>query len=259
MNNKINLYGLLGLFLILSISVSGCFENNKAESIDYSLYLNKVWGVENWDYESYHYAPSFYITKMEDGLIEGEYSKHKTIPHNYRAEDDINTIPTLVGQYNKKCEIKTEKGGGTIEFVFIDKDTIETTITLDEVDVDNNKFPSGKYVFRPYNLSDYDNLLEVNSFKTEFPRWGNVNFVTAVFSTTKSTPVAYLTNEYDDILYQFVHFHTGSKIIDVSIEDINDDGLNDIIITTDFGIVWFFMQLDNGLFILDKAESNIDD
>jgi hypothetical protein len=44
---------------------------DNTDIIDYDQYLKKIWVVKNWNGEEYDY-PSFYITKIENGVIEGK-------------------------------------------------------------------------------------------------------------------------------------------------------------------------------------------
>ena len=166
-----------------------------------------------------------------------------------------------------ECQFSDKVGNkGNVTFVFKENDEIEATILYtDKGEAYKDLSLDGKYLFRPYNLSDIKEIipLKEHSFQIDLNSWGNVNFVAGESNTSdKIHPVAYLTNEHGDILYEFrASFKIGSEIIEASIRDINKDGLKDVWITTDFiyevedgHIEWIFYQMDNGLFY----NSNLD-
>ena len=253
----ITVFILAGIILSIPVFIAmhkirNSIPSDNTKPIDYSLYLNKIWVADDWDYESYRYAPSFYITKMEDGQVEGKFTTGLYIrpPCFMYSFNHVtyNSYLDISGFYNEICKINN----GTIEFAFLEKDRIEATITYDERDFDNREFPSGTYSFRPYNLDRISEfMINTSSFAVDLNYWGEVNFVTTVIDGNKPYPIAYLTNEYNDVLYEFGAFTNGFEITDVLIEDINGDGLNDVVIIVEADIyksTWTFIQMENGLF-----------
>ena len=130
----------------------------------------------------------------------------------------------------------------------------------------------GDYTFRPLTLSDinqYTDPLQTDSLSVDLDSWGKVNFVTVLILGYKPHAAAFLTNEHGDIFYEFgPSFHTGTKIIDFSIEDIDGDGLKDIKVVAGFfdydtGLIkpdmpyveWAFCQTDEGLFYASAEET----
>ncbi|MDP4147393.1 MAG: hypothetical protein Q8936_23465 [Bacillota bacterium] len=79
---------------------------------------------------------------------------------------------------------------------------------------------------------------ENQSFMVNLNSWGEVRFVSGKITTSSFLPVViYLTNKAGDILYDFNNgadapFPSDGKIEAVSFQDVNKDGLKDIIIIT---------------------------
>jgi hypothetical protein len=157
---------------------------------------------------------------------------------------------------------------GNIILVFKEGDEIEAKIKYtDKGEAYKSLSLDGNYLFTPYNLSDINEFtpFKEHSFAIDLNSWGSINFVSGeVNHGDKVYPAAYLTNEHDDILYKFqASFNTGSEIIGASIKDINNDGLKDVMITTEFiddpetgRIVWIFYQMSNGLFYDSEINDN---
>ena len=68
-----------------------------------------------------------------------------------------------------------------------------------------NESSDGKYLFKPYNLADIENIdpLKTNSVAIELNLWGKVDFITSVITGNEPYPAVYLTNEQKDIFYRF--------------------------------------------------------
>lgn len=244
-----------------SASPSG--DNVKA--IDYNQYLKKIWVVKSWNGGAYEFF-SFFILKIENGVIEGKLSTGSIADPDFffYSLEPSKYLGNLSGTVNNdvaECQFSDEVGNkGSVTLVFKENGEIEAKIKYtDRGEAYKNLSIDGKYIFRPYNLKDieYITSLEEHSFVVDLNSWGSVNFVSGESDTGKVIhPVAYLTNENDDILYEFAApFQTGTEIIDASIKDINGDGLKDVIIVTAFTedpdiehIEWIFLQNNDGLF-----------
>lgn len=248
---------------------SSAFEKTTA-TIDYNQYLKKIWIVGDWKGGPYDLY-SFIITGIADGSVWGNFTTGEIITPDffyYRLEPiEWGKFSGTIGTDMAECEFSVAFGNrGNITFRFDANDRIEAQISHIEKDVyDKNKPTNANYVFRPYNLSDINffTKLQDNSFAVDLESWGNINIVSGEIDTgNKIHPALYLTNEDDDILYDFGgYFLVGSRITDVSIKDINGDGLKDVRIT--FGLLddktglvdsesehieRVFCQMDNGLF-----------
>lgn len=277
-------------FLILIINLVGCGsieteiskvmptkpisspsgENIKA--IDYNQYLKKIWVVKNWsggDYDS-----SFFISRIENGIIEGKLSTGSiAYPDFYfYSLEPSKYLGDLSGTVNigvAECQFSDKVGNkGNVTLLFKENNEIEAKIKYtDKGEAHKDLSLDGDYIFRPYNLTDVKDFIPLKeySFAIDLNSWGNVKIVSGeVNHGDKVYPAAYLTNEHDDILYRFqASFKTGSKIIEDSIKDINNDGLKDVMITTEFidnpgagHIEWIFYQMSNGLFYDSEHNGN---
>ncbi len=244
--------------------------------IDYEPYMKKIWVIKDLKddhfFYSNHYVLSFFITKIEEGVIEGEFG--------------IGYIPwpTFYNRYFKSSSVTEERFKGkvfnnTANFSFNSEDgvkgdailsfkengEIEISVNFYTIDkhyekIDNQseemslRFPiNKKYLLKPYNIKNIDSvkLSETKMYKTDLDSWGTVNVtIITIYTTRTFYPEVYLTNDNGDILYQIDGYYpSGVGIEDVIIEDINGDGLKDIKIISAPGEAEFtFYQLDNGLF-----------
>ncbi len=290
------------LFLIpLLLTLVGCTSiiGSSDEEIDYSQYINKIWIVEDRDGGAYTNS-SFFIEKIEDGKIFGKLSIMSiSFPdffyYNFESSSYSFDFTGTISSDMADCQFSSKDGDvGKIKLTLKEDSKIEADIEYisinsitpeeyyDKLYRDYSETESGKeflsklepfngvYSFRPYNISDISeeiDLAKINTFETELDTWGNINLVTVVFNGNKPYPMAYITNDNDDIFYKFgVPFQTGSEIIDMTIEDINGDGLNDIKMITSFynyktGLIdkynteyieWGFFQDDEGFFYDSK-------
>lgn len=277
-------------------------EEDWLEEIAYDQFLKKIWVVKDWDGWAYSHLFSFSISKIEHGLIEGRLSTGAiAFPRFYSSTyldspyapnfADIKNLPktNLYGAIINgvfECQFDDKYGNkGNVSLVFKENDEIEATIKYTSRNELLNGLPlDGTYLFRSYNLTDIGDFTknEKNSFAVDLNSWGSVYFVSVEIWGEKSYgskimfPEAYLTDEQDNILYKFGSLSkTATKIMDVSIEDINRDGLKDVKIITGFldyntslilpdmpYIEYIFFQMDNGLFydsnLFDKGNGITD-
>ena len=287
---KIRFHIILSIcLLIFCIGLTGCIGNNtdikldqtseetskdSVDTIDYDQYLKKIWVEKNWDGGAYDYSFSFFISNIENGVVEGKLSTHAVAEPDffYYSLEPSKYLGDLNGMIDNsiaECEFSSRAGDkGKLTLIF-KNDEIEATIDYTEQrEVYKDISLAGKYLFRPYNLADieYFTQNQEHSFAVDLDSWGNVYFVSGeVDSDRVIHPAAFLTNEHDDILYVFnASFHTGSRIIDAEVKDINGDSLKDIKIITAFfdydtGLIipdmprieWIFYQMENGLFYSD--------
>jgi len=246
-------------------------ENDSA--IDSSCFFKKLWVVENWDGGAYYFPFSFFITKINDGYIEGRLETYTVAQpdfyfHGYNQQKSSGSFSGIIKGVIANCDFNDIRGNrGNVEFVFIDNNSIKATINYAEIgDRYENISINGVYFFRPYNLIDHNK--DIDAYKTqsvlaETKLWGNVKLVTVEFAGNKPNPSAFLTDEYENILYCFAApFKVGSEVIIAEIIDINEDGLEDIFLRTWFPedpnieqIDWIFYQMNDGLFNSNILES----
>lgn len=278
--------------VVLCTGLTGCVmnENNAyfspsedIDSNDYNPYLKRIWVVKDWEGGSHNYYTSFFITKIENNVIEGKFLTGAVANScGYRLNELGNFSGTIRNGIAECLFIHddgySDDGGykGKATLVFREKNVIEAEIEYAKR-LNELNFQNGKYLYRPYNIADIAdiNSQKTHSFSVNLDFLGNVNFITAVIDHgdkvyNKVYPSAYLTNENNDILCDFsAGFDANTKIIDFAIEDINGDGLKDVKIITasydcDTELVlpdipyteWIFLQMDIGLFYYSDMDSN---
>jgi hypothetical protein len=265
MKSKILFILSIIFLLIFAVRGSGCVDENSlinnSNSINYDNYLNLIW------INDYYPHISFFINTIENGVINGKLSVNGMIamPSFYFYSFDSVNFCDLTGMITDgvaECTFDDGHGNqGIIKLTLLDN-KIEAAIEfISKRFSDINNITDGIYIFEPYNLKHLnDFMINTSSSTIDLNSWGTVNFVTILIDGRKPYPTAFLTNEHDDILYQFGAYQVGSEIIDVLIEDVNGDGLKDVKITTDFEIEFLFIQMENGLFYSSKLlESPIND
>ncbi|WP_394236237.1 hypothetical protein [Niallia oryzisoli] len=172
------------------------------ETFDYSQYIKKTWMKKESLLEKVYFS----ILKIENGKISGKFS---------------------VESYDQKDQ-KLPYFGSDFEGT-INKDIAECQYY-------DSQPPEGTFEFAPENLKDikYFQPIESQSFHVNLNSWGNVTFVSGTLETGNHVPtVFYLTNENGDILYDFINVENFPYSVDVkavSLQDVNKDGLKDIII-----------------------------
>ena len=214
--------------------------SSSKEAIDYNKFTKKVWIVKSWDEGAYEYS-SFCISEIKNGVIKGKFSTlDLTVPgYYYYIPDHLGFLGNLSGTINNgiaECKFSDKNGNkGNLELVFKSSDEIETTIKYTKKSqIYKDKSLDGTFLFRPYNIRDLDGFrpFDDNCFSVDLKIWGNVNFVSGKqFSGLHIPTLAFLTSKDGDILYDFTWFiPTNVEFKDVSFQDINKDGLKDIII-----------------------------
>jgi len=268
---------ILAAFLaILSLGLAGCVgskdevpsetstspSNSSTDSTIYEQYLRKVWIEKNWDGGDIFYPIPFSlsITDIKEEKIEGKFSIDTVADSDYLLGGFTGAIQN--GKVN--CQFDDKSGNkGNMTLDFLENNKLEVSIEFTEKDP-IYRAENGTYLFRLYNLKDVEKSLDaiktysiaINLF------WGNVNIVAVVYNVDKSPcPVVFLANDDGDILYRFGGaFPNGTEIKDILIEDINGDGLEDVIfisapphadIYSDLDAVHFediYLQNEKGLF-----------
>lgn len=244
-------------------------------SVDYSAYLNKVWVGKEWDGGVYTYPASYFITKIEDGLIEGKITTEEVRARNPNRYSQTDNFTGTIYKGIAVCQFDGEHGNkGSILLEFKEGDEILTTIDYLTVGfIDRKKYDymrlnkldryqylendvdlllmKGTYLFRPYNIKDIQKLIEASdthSYNVDLDSWGNVSIITVVYAGNILRPAVYMTDKDNNIIYDFeAPFQQGIKITNVIVEDFNGNGLKDIKMLTDYPDVgWLFYQNEDG-------------
>lgn len=203
-------------------------------NIEYEQYLKKTW-VRNTDSDfPDNGGVSIIISKVGNGKIQGEIS---VVGHAPAYNMDNAEFEGTVINDTAECQLVNDSRGneGIVELLLKPDNTIEATITITEKSEDTvMRLPEGTFVFTPYNLKNINGFepIKDQTFMTDLNTWGNVQFVSGKLTDGNHIPVVfYLTNEEGDILYQFNAVLPYSvDVTAVSFQDVNKDGLKDIII-----------------------------
>lgn len=249
----------LFMILINCMILSGCV---KEDTFYYDDYLHKIWIPKDWEEDDIGKVCddtiSFYITNIENGIIEGKVALMLVAePHeNLRSFSGI--IENGIGE----CQFEDESGNiGKFSLILNNKNEIEVKFEYVYEDVDQSIQTKGEGVFKPYNLSDKkETITLITNSEVVLNSWGDVQLVGGKYDTGKKFyGIAYLTNMNGDVFYKFrAPFRTGAWIAEAYTEDINEDGLIDVRLIERFDAgdiedaVWIFIQKEDGMF--EKGE-----
>lgn len=231
-------------------------DNDPENDSIYESILKKIWIIKNTN----NFTPSIYITKIENGIIEGKWSLKLITPDCYTTSFEpqkYGTFKGIIVDELAKCDFTDESGDGTLDLVFNGDDTISASIQFSKKKYSDKEYPEGNYVFEPYTISDYGMPDNINCYFINLNSWGNVFLKTGYVTAHHPYAVAYLTDENDNILYEFKGLSNGWQISEVLIEDMNNDGLKDIKIILDtpmIGMEYIFIQMKNGFFYDSKLD-----
>ena len=209
-----------------------------SDEIDYNPYIKKVWIVKDGTNNDPYGYPSFCISEIENGKIAGKFSSSgPAVPSNYYyLPDHYEDLTGTIDNGTAECQFSDEKGNkGNIKLVFKANDEIESIIKYTEKSQDNKYYKDGTFQFRPYNLNNdmkEVSIIKDQSFTVDLNSWGNVRFVTgkAMGGNDKHPTDFYLTDEDENIFYDFDFGIYNIDVNAVSFQDVNKDGLKDIII-----------------------------
>ncbi|MDL2281264.1 hypothetical protein LJC10_05340 [Selenomonadales bacterium OttesenSCG-928-I06] len=260
---------------MLTSCVLNLSSHGSPNSTNHNQYLKKVWVGKKWDnLDSF----SFFITKIENGVVEGKISRaFVEMPDCYTSSfhpsEFLTDFSGILNDGVAECQFSSKSGKKrNLRLTFKKNGEIEAEVKYDRrVKGQSDVFEpySINNVFRPYNLTDVRNItvLKEHSFPIELNYWGKVNFVSAKINIgSNDYPAAYLTNEHGDILYEFEIStkieEVASMIIGVLVEDMSNTSLKRIKIISHFPkapevkhIEKTFIQMNNGLFYDSKLDA----
>lgn len=201
-----------------------------SDSLDYSQYVKKIWQNRNATSEV-----SFAFSKIENGKVTGKLN----LLNNLQTDSKLPSIEVdfegTIDKDTAECQYFDSQGNkGTLEFILKSKNKIDATIKIIDKSKKTVQPPEGTFEFAPENIKDIKGFspIESQSFMVNLNSWGNVKFVAGKLTGGNHVPVEfYLTNKDGDILYDFaatLPYRVDVKA--VSFNDVNKDGLKDIII-----------------------------
>lgn len=219
-------------------------------------YLKKIWIVDKWE-SGVDYPISFVITQADGQTIGGYLRIDDFIDFQYfRRWDKKEIIPEFKGTMDSetaKCEYDYKNGNkGKFEIYFENDNNVKAKIDENESQV---------YNLRPYNISDLEICNEPTTYEVEIDSWGTVQLFYAVCDEEHPVPWILLTDNQGNILYHFPDdLTTGSEVKEVIIEDMNEDGLNDIKVVAylsyapdEYRFEDYFYQTQDGHFYLEES------
>jgi hypothetical protein len=182
----------------------------------------------------------------------------------------LGNINGTINNNTAECQFGDKNGNnGNIKLVLRKNDEIEANIKFTSKSKRNqDKSLDGTFLFRPHNLKDLVGFspFKDQSFTVDLNSWGIVKFVSGKILGGNHIPtVAFLTNKDGDIYYYFNYIPNNVEFYAVSFQDVNKDGLKDIIIiygveeNSPYNLVKIFSQNANGLFTIDDLTEEIND
>jgi hypothetical protein len=238
--------------------------------IDYSQYVKKTWIKKENTNNNLEEKVYFIISKVESGKITGKFNAISFAPINGNLLGLTSDFEGTINKDTAECQYKDSRGNrGNIKLIFKANNGMETAIT--PIDKSSNTFqpPKGTFEFEADNIKNIKNFspIESQSFMVNLNSWGNVKFVSGKLTAGgRVSAVFYLTNRDGDILYQLnADLPYSVDVKAVSIEDVNKDGLKDIIIIvadnyngSETKIATVYLQKTDGSFTNDpKLDQDI--
>ncbi len=252
---------ILFLVLFLFISMTGCSQI-KEQNNQYLQCVNKIWiPYDIQADERFERKFHFFIQKIEEDHVEGYYSTFFDI---LDIEDGISDwyFTGYIEDSKINCKLWFEnKEVGSMVIEYIAEDRLNADVEFHYEDTEFNS----ESIYKVYNIKDLketDIILDYGrAVDAELDKQGKVQMIPGLLLNRHTYPVAFITNEQGDILYQLsTGFHTGSRIEEFRIYDMNGDGLEDIEVVTYFGkdyiiepFHWGFYQDENGTFYQETA------
>jgi len=228
-------------------------DGREVDLADYSSYMGRVWYAKEGDPADNKIPVSLVITRIEEGYIEGKMAfdritGYPTVP----VEPDFRGI---IYDGTAECKYYCPSYGrqGTVFLTFTGEDRMEA-----EMDGDKGQC----YLLRPYSLSD-ENLYDVSISEVDLEAWGTVNLVSGSYDGLHPCPCFYITNGRNDILYDEDDSCgiNGWDVWDIFLEDINNDGMQDLVAVTCAGdepdggrYVRIFYQHAQGAFLKGRVD-----
>ena len=231
---------------------------------DYSTYLRKVWCMkgESTDspYPDNNVPVSLVITQIEEGSIQGYFDDTPFVYADYfclpRREKRTPEFHGTIYNGTAECRCDYKDGReGTLTITFCGDDRIEAVL-------DGND--EQRCLLRPYHISDADYFKtylygENIDFETVLGVWGTVTVHAVNPFQTNVGPYLFLLNEQGDILYMIDdEFFEDFEILEVIVEDMNEDGLEDMMVTTSVSYLqegdWIAYEYERPLYQLENGQ-----
>lgn len=282
------------MICLISLVLSGCFYNQKSvkevsdnkeqsagkkEKEDKWQYLSqKVWLAEDWyEQEEVYEDLSLFFSRVSDGKIEGNFWLDYTISpdehlYSHEREEDYGTI---TGEYegNKaQCTLvwDNEKIDGRMELELQDEKILLVKIKVHTESEEKKWSDERNMVLKPYNLNDEieksnrrSDTNEISETPVKLDGWGSVNFVSRVRTSKKTALFLYLTDDDENILYEFLPYVPNDfRVKQFEFTDMNNDSREDLLLEVcdrsdpELLVENVFLQNDMGGFVLNSNRSD---
>lgn len=257
-------YGIGIIVCILLI----CYWFQNVKEAPAENHLNKIWISEPSDIIGSPF--SFHINSVKGNIIAGNLQiGQPAVPDLlvYNEEPSKYLIPFSGDVEGNKAVCffgKDPNESGVLTIYFFKDGTVEASIVWAHGEEMYKGVPSEKmYRFRPYHISD----LEIDSSGKETSIEANLGFWNHVYlrAIQGNAPLLLITDNEGNVFYIFWDTVTGTEITQVTVEDINGDGLKDIKFLmeppnnagSDVEIWRTYYQRIDGLFVLCHECSTI--
>lgn len=216
-----------------------------------------------------------YINHIDSEYVEGEiYHGKLPVSSYYYYNQSVSETYTWNLKADLTSGINEEKLTYCDSIDNISLKLADNKITANIEMVNRLELNENTFHFSPFTVNDVIvNMRENGTEATilddyivngNIDKWGDVTLMPLMVQGENKHPLLFLTNDNNEILYQFdAPFQNGLDLTELSIDDINGDGLSDItIILGDKdesigGVVaWVFLQTKDNLFCVDYEVQN---
>jgi hypothetical protein len=231
------------------------------QHFDFNGFLRKIWINDDWEIGGQNLS-SFRLDRNDEGVVYGYFSVHDpAFPPVFRSANShvhiqSNMTVSLNGN-SAEGDFGDSTWKGNIALAFKERDIIEANIEYTNRGNHSPRINNGRFTYRPLTVADFDGfvVLEELSYETNLNLWGDVRFIAGEHRGSRPFPSVYLTDFNGNVIYYFeTNFPNGSQIQEILVNDLNDDGFIDVIITAHDGPNYHFRrhfsQLENGWFYL---------
>ncbi len=273
------IYYLLGITIctIICLSLEGCGKT------EYLQYQNRIWIMDSKvNGEVSEELFSFRITEIQDEGIIGKcfLGEGNSLINSYfdrcGSGEQLGEFSGKIIDGIAECNFRDNYGNeGSLFIKEWKEDSIMVSLEYKNEGGEDKDIKDGIYFFSACEISEVMNfdVRDNNIWNFNMPSWGNVELVCGQLNNKENNiyyPLAYLTDSKGKILYQFdLGDIPGTKISDVMIDDINEDGMEDVRLTICYDLAgdqgyrnmkktinWDFYQGDGGRFYTGKEDQD---
>ena len=246
-------------------------EQDEQISYSYDEYLYKIWMPEEWGTDAHLIHDtgfSISIYKIEDNTFVWKIATQSLVDlpcfyYSFNAYEYPDFLGTVNGNVLEGSFYDEYGNAGMIRIILKNENEIEATFEYTEKDLKEELLAlNGTYTMHPYNLKDKEGTTINVRERVYLNFWGNVYLAGGMYdSGRRIVGEAFLVDSEGNIFYQFgLPFRHGTEITNIYADDLNGDGLMDVVIYESFGdddknnSEWVVLQREDGLFYSDVLE-----